>query len=79
MTTGTLMYFYQTRKFGFIRPDDGSKDVFVHVTAVQRSGLGSVDEGQRLSYDDGPRRRRRAVRIQSEGRLTPDRAEGGRP
>ncbi len=51
MTTGTLMYFYKTRKFGFIRPDDGSKDVFVHVTAVQRSGLGSVAEGQRLSYD----------------------------
>jgi cold shock protein len=51
MTTGTFMYFYKTRKFGFIRPDDGSKDVSVHVTAVQRSGLGNVAEGQRLSYD----------------------------
>ena len=51
MTTGTLMYFYQTRKFGFIRPDDGSKDVFLHITAVERSGLGKVNEEQRLSYD----------------------------
>ena len=51
MTTGTVMFFYAARKFGFIRPDDGSKDVFVHVTAVQRAGLGNVvAQGQRLSY-----------------------------
>jgi CspA family cold shock protein len=67
------MYFYKTRKFGFIRPDDGSKDVFVHATAVQRSGLGNIDEGKRLSLRPGPGRRRRAVRIQSEGHLNPDR------
>ena len=51
MTTGTFMYFYTDRRFGFIRPDDGSKDVSVHLTAVQRASLGKVDEGQRLSYD----------------------------
>jgi cold shock protein len=51
MTTGTVRFFYAARKFGFIRPDDGSKDVFLHVTAVQRAGLGNlVAEGQRLSY-----------------------------
>jgi cold shock protein len=51
MTTGTVRFFHAARKFGFIQPDDGSKDVFVHVTAVQRAGLGNVvAEGQRLSY-----------------------------
>jgi CspA family cold shock protein len=51
MTTGTVTFFNAARKFGFIRPDDGSKDVFLHVTAVQRAGLGNVvAEGQRLSY-----------------------------
>ncbi len=51
MATGTVKFFNASKGFGLIQPDDGSKDVFVHVTAVQRSGLGSVDEGQRLSYD----------------------------
>lgn len=51
MTTGTVMFFNTANGFGFIRPDDGSKDVFMHITAVQRSGLGSVNEHQRLSYD----------------------------
>jgi CspA family cold shock protein len=51
MITGTVTVFHAAGKFGFIRPDDGSKDVFLHVTAVQRAGLGNVvAEGQRLSY-----------------------------
>ncbi len=51
MTTGTVKFFNATKGFGFIRPDDGSKDVFMHITAVERSGLGNVNERQRLSYD----------------------------
>ena len=51
MSNGTVKFFNATRGFGFIRPDDGSKDVFVHVSAVERSGLGSISESQKLSYD----------------------------
>lgn len=51
MSTGTVRYFNSTKGFGFIRPDDHSKDVFVHITAVTRSGLGSITESQKLSYD----------------------------
>lgn len=50
MSTGTVKFFNTTEGFGFIRPDDGSKDVFVHVSAVERAGLGSISEGQKLSY-----------------------------
>jgi len=51
MSTGTVKFFNATKGFGFIRPDDGSKDVFVHISAVERSGLGSINESQKLSYD----------------------------
>ena len=51
MSTGTVKFFNPTKGFGFIRPDDGSKDVFVHISAVERSGLGSISESQKLSYD----------------------------
>ena len=51
MNIGTVKFFDANRGFGFIQPDDGSKDVFVHVTAVERSGLGSIAEGQKLSFD----------------------------
>ncbi len=51
MSTGIVKFFNPTKGFGFIRPDDGSKDVFVHVSAVERSGLGSITENQKLSYD----------------------------
>jgi len=51
MATGTVKFFNNQRGFGFIQPDDGSKDVFVHVSAVERAGLGSLVEGQKLSYD----------------------------
>jgi len=51
MTTGIVKFFNTAKGFGFIRPDDGSKDVFVHVSAVERAGLGSLNEGQKLSYE----------------------------
>lgn len=51
MSTGTVKFFNIARGFGFIGPDDGSKDVFVHISAVERSGLGSITENQKLSYD----------------------------
>ena len=51
MNTGTVKWFNATKGFGFIMPQDGSKDVFVHITAVQAAGLRGLDEGQTLSYD----------------------------
>jgi CspA family cold shock protein len=51
MSTGTVKFFNTTKGFGFIRPDDGSKDVFVHVSAVERAGLSSITENQKLSFD----------------------------
>jgi CspA family cold shock protein len=51
MSTGTVKFFNTTKGFGFIQPDDGSKDVFVHVSAVERAGLGSITENQKLSFD----------------------------
>ncbi len=51
MTIGTVKWFNSTKGFGFIQPDDGGKDVFVHVTAVERSSLGSLDEGQKVGYE----------------------------
>lgn len=51
MSTGTVKFFNATRGFGFIQPDDGGQDVFVHATAVERAGLGSIVEGQKLSFD----------------------------
>jgi CspA family cold shock protein len=54
MATGTVKFFNQTRGFGFITPDDGSKDVFVHISAVERSGLTGLTEGQKVSFDVQP-------------------------
>jgi len=51
MSTGTVKFFNTTKGFGFIQPDDGSKDVFVHITAVERAGLGSLSENQKVSFD----------------------------
>ena len=49
MTTGTVKWFNTQKGYGFIQPEDGSKDVFVHISAVERSGLGRLVEGQRIS------------------------------
>lgn len=54
---GTVKFFNQTKGFGFITPDEGGKDVFVHVTAVERSGIGTLDEGMRVSFDTEPDKR----------------------
>ena len=51
MTTGTVKWFNATKGFGFIQPDDGGTDVFVHASAVERSSLGAIHEGQKLSYE----------------------------
>lgn len=52
MATGTVKFFNSTKGFGFIKPDDGSKDIFVHISAVERAGLGGLNENQKLSYDE---------------------------
>ena len=51
MATGTVKFFNPDKGFGFIQQDDGSKDVFVHVSAVERAGLGSIAEKDKLSFD----------------------------
>ncbi len=51
MTTGTVKFFNTAKGFGFITPDDGSKDIYVHISAVERSDLDNLTEGQRVSFD----------------------------
>lgn len=51
MQTGTVKWFNAQKGFGFIQPDDGGADVFVHISAVERAGLGSLSEGQKISFD----------------------------
>ena len=51
MTQGTVKWFNGQKGFGFIQPDDGSKDVFVHISAVERAGLGTLSEKQKVSFD----------------------------
>lgn len=56
MPLGTVKWFNPTKGFGFIQPDSGGKDVFVHISAVQRAGMESLDEGQRLEFQVVPGR-----------------------
>ncbi|MBO6837942.1 MAG: cold-shock protein [Alphaproteobacteria bacterium] len=51
MTTGTVKWFNATKGFGFIQPEDGSNDAFVHISAVERSGLSDLAEGQRVKFE----------------------------
>ena len=51
MAVGTVKWFNVTKGFGFIQPDDGGADLFVHISAVQRAGLSKLEEGQKVSYD----------------------------
>ena len=54
MTTGTVKWFNPAKGFGFIEPEDGSTDAFVHISAVERAGMGTLSEGQKISYDLQP-------------------------
>jgi CspA family cold shock protein len=67
MANGTVKWFNAQKGFGFIQPDDGSKDVFVHITAVERAGLSGLDEGQKVSFDleQGQRGRTAATNLKS--------------
>ena len=56
MPTGTVKWFNATKGYGFIEPEDGSKDAFVHISAVERAGLGTLREGQRVNYELRPGR-----------------------
>jgi len=51
MATGTVKWFNSTKGFGFIQPDDGSQDVFVHISAVERAGMRDLQEGQKISFE----------------------------
>jgi CspA family cold shock protein len=51
MATGTVKFFNATKGYGFITPSDGSRDIFVHISAVERAGMRTLAEGQRVSYD----------------------------
>lgn len=51
MANGTVKWFNPTKGFGFIQPDQGGSDVFVHISAVERAGINRLDEGQRVSYE----------------------------
>ncbi len=56
MTTGTVKWFNAVKGFGFITPDGGGKDAFVHVSALERAGINGLDEGQRVEYEVEPGR-----------------------
>ncbi|MCG8548315.1 MAG: cold-shock protein [Alphaproteobacteria bacterium] len=56
MATGTVKWFNPTKGYGFIQPDDGSKDAFVHISAVERAGLDTLSEGQKVQFELVPGR-----------------------
>ena len=66
MTIGVVKFFNTSKGFGFIAPDGGGKDVFVHITALQRSGIQDLAEGQKVSFDTAPGR---------DGRISADRLQ----
>ena len=68
MATGTVKFFNTQKGFGFIEPSDGSKDVFVHISAVERAGMRTLMEGQKVSYNIVTERGKQAV--QSASRVT---------
>ena len=82
MNTGTVKWFNSTKGFGFIQPDNGGADAFVHISAVERSGLFSLTEGQKLTYDleqDRKSGKMSACNLQDLAqRGTPDRSEATR-
>ena len=68
MAIGTVKWFNSQKGFGFIQPDDGSKDVFVHVSAVERAGISNLAEGQKLSFEleQGQNGKTSAVNLRQE-------------
>ena len=75
MATGTVKFFNTQKGFGFIEPSDGSKDVFVHISAVERAGMRTLMEGQKVSYDIVTERGKQAVQSASrvtDARIGPD-------
>src|SRR6478752_6185425 len=64
MSTGTVKWFNATKGFGFIQPDDGSADVFVHISAVERAGMRDINDGQKISFE--------LVRDNKSGKMTAD-------
>lgn len=70
MATGTVKWFNTTKGFGFIAPDDGGKDVFVHISAVEGAGLRGLDDNQKVSYElerDKRSGKESAVQLKTEG------------
>ncbi len=69
MPSGTVKWFDPRKGYGFIQPDDGSKDVFVHISAVERSGLGQLVEGQKVEFDieRGQQGKTAATNLQAAG------------
>jgi CspA family cold shock protein len=67
MPSGTVKWFNATKGYGFVQPDDGSKDVFVHISAVERAGMRSLMEGQKITYtvEQGREGKSSAVDLQS--------------
>ena len=63
MPTGTVKWFNPTKGFGFIEPEDGSKDAFIHISAVQRAGLNTLNEGQKVSYELEPGRNGKSAAV----------------
>ncbi len=68
MSSGTVKWFNAQKGYGFIQPSDGSKDVFVHISAVERAGLSTLNEGQKLNYEleKGQQGKTSAVNLQAE-------------
>ena len=69
MSTGTVKWFNAQKGFGFIQPEDGTKDVFVHISAVERAGLQNLNEGQKISYE--------LVEDRRSGKMSADRLQAG--
>ncbi len=70
MATGTVKWFNGQKGYGFIQPDDGSKDVFVHISAVEQAGLRGLNEGQKITYElsaDSRTGKSSATRLQTAG------------
>ena len=81
MTTGTVKFFNESKGYGFIAPDGGGNDAFVHMTAVERAGMRNLRENQRISYDLEPDRRGKmsAVNLKSTEESTQTEPAGDQP